>query len=186
MGDGAFAIIHVNRLKRSHGLLESNEVPLTSAASGSVVNVTSPKKFTHKRNVDRTERKRKGEEVTSHSQTIKEEGLETYDTEDEVVDPPLKYERDPDWNPESSYLQRKLQNDSKTADVAYQLRSRVVNRSGRETAGGSVTRQEAAAEPAMNRLAKLRHQVTRIIYGVELSVRQIRRRLVIHVRILQG
>jgi hypothetical protein len=130
MSYGTFAIIHVNRLKRSHRVVESDNEPSRVTNQGSVVDTASPKKVTPKRSMDRTERK------------IKEEIPDIYDMGDEVVNPPLNYKNDPDWNPESLYLQRKLQDGSAAADVAYQLRSRVVNRSGRETeadkAGGSV------------------------------------------------
>ena len=42
-------------------------------------------------------------------------------------------DEEPEWNPGSLYLQRKLRSDVKTADVAYQLHSRQVGRSGQET-----------------------------------------------------
>jgi hypothetical protein len=45
---------------------------------------------------------------------------------------PLDRGDDSEWNPGSSNLKRKLQSENTTADVAYQLRSRLVSRSGRE------------------------------------------------------
>ena len=44
-----------------------------------------------------------------------------------------QYERDPDWTPGSSYLQRKLQSNQTADDIAYEMRSRLVSRSRQET-----------------------------------------------------
>ena len=41
--------------------------------------------------------------------------------------------RDPEWTPVSSYLQRKLQSSITVDDIAYRLRSGLVNRAERET-----------------------------------------------------
>ena len=43
-----------------------------------------------------------------------------------------QYERDPEWTPGSSYLQRKLQSSQTADDIAYELRSRLVSRSRQE------------------------------------------------------
>jgi hypothetical protein len=48
MSDGTFAIIHVNRLKRSQGSPEDNKVPLTATNSGRAVSETRPKQVTPK------------------------------------------------------------------------------------------------------------------------------------------
>jgi hypothetical protein len=87
------------------------------------------------------ERKRKGRLPLTHRK-IDEEDPEAHETEGEedIAEPQINRERDSDWNPGSSYLQRKLQSESKTDDVAYQLTSRVVNRSGRETEEDKVGR----------------------------------------------
>jgi hypothetical protein len=79
MSDGTFAVMYVNRLKRSYGSLESNNELLKMAASGNVVDATSPRKVTPKRSIDRAERKLRKEEVTPYSQAIKEEVPDIYD-----------------------------------------------------------------------------------------------------------
>jgi hypothetical protein len=45
---------------------------------------------------------------------------------------PRRGREDPEWNPGSPYSQRMLHGNGQTDDVAYQLRSRAVSRSGRE------------------------------------------------------
>ena len=73
-------------------------------------------------------------EITSHSQVTNPDDTESSETEENVDNLlPDSNNGDSDCDPGSLYLQRKLWSDNRTDGIAYQLRSRLVSRSGRET-----------------------------------------------------
>jgi hypothetical protein len=71
-------------------------------------------------------------EIVPCSRKINTDSEDSSESEEEIDSSPLGLGDDPEWAPESSYLQRKLQSDNTTAGVEYRLRSRLVSRSERE------------------------------------------------------
>ena len=132
--DGTFAIIHISRLKRACGLTGSNKVVLGKGKAKETVKLHQGKGDIFESNVDLTDWEESNVEIPSQSQVVSTEDAELHESEDEA-DNLLSdgNDEEPEWNPGSLYLQRKLRSDVKTADVAYQLHSRQVGRSGQET-----------------------------------------------------
>jgi transposase InsO family protein len=73
------------------------------------------------------------EDVSPHTDRLEIGSEESDESDEKIVSSPRKHRGDPEWTPGSSYLQRKLKSNSTADDVAYRLRSRLVNSSGRET-----------------------------------------------------
>jgi len=86
------AIIHVNRLKRSHGSPEGNKTPATVVESGRAVGVTNPPKAPPERKVDWAKPKGEDIEAPPYASVIDEENPEAQDTEGEEVDLQLNRE----------------------------------------------------------------------------------------------
>jgi hypothetical protein len=91
------------------------------------------KKIMRKKSIDSKESGDWDVEIPPHLQVVNADSAKSSETEDNVDNLPRDLENDSEWNPGSSYLQRKLQSDNRTDGVAYRLRSRLVGRSERET-----------------------------------------------------
>ena len=130
LADGTSTIIHVNRLKRVYGQMDAkNELPFRKRKC-KTMKLRQPKQSNYKGNPKLPETTGPDTEIPSYSQLIEDRPDSTSETEEEGLDSlPREQGDDSDWNPGSLYLQRKLQNDKTTADVAYHLRSRLVSRS---------------------------------------------------------
>ena len=135
MADGASSVLHVNRLKKAYESTEDDVwTPLTKHSS--LVNQPTQKE---KKADARRSREFKPEikveppdiDIPSNVKLLEEEDeLDSLDERD--VNLSRQYERDPEWIPGSSYLQRKLQSSQTADDIAYELRSRLVSRSRQE------------------------------------------------------
>ena len=71
--------------------------------------------------------------ILSHPLTRDLESNWSDRSDDDVINSSHRRVDDPEWTPGSSCLQRKLRDNNTADDMTYRLRSRLVNRSGRET-----------------------------------------------------
>ena len=130
--DGAFAIIHVNRLKKAHGPVPSSKMLLTKEKPLKMVGSPNSTEAGGKDDAEIVEPREPDPGVPSHSQVTNTDDTESSETEEEDTSLSNNKNRDSDWEPGSMYLKRMLQSDNRPADIAYRLRSRLVSRSGRE------------------------------------------------------
>jgi hypothetical protein len=136
LADGTSTIIHVNRLKRAYGQVDAKDESPLRKRKNKTMKLRQPKQSNYKGNPKLPETTGPDTEMPSYSKLMEVRPDSTGETEDESLDSlPREQGDDSDWDPGSSYLQRKLRNDKTTADVAYHLRSRLVSRSGQETEG---------------------------------------------------
>ena len=131
--DGAFAIIHVNRLKRAHGPVPSSKVLPTKEKPLKMVGSPNSTEVGGKDDAEIAGTREPDPGFPSHSQVTNTDDTESSETEEEDTSLSNSRNRDSDWEPGSMYLKRKLQSDNRPDDIAYRLRSRLVSRSGRET-----------------------------------------------------
>jgi hypothetical protein len=84
-------------------------------------------------NVDLTDWEKSNVEIPSQSQVVRMDDTELNKSGNEADDLSSDFnDEEPEWNRGSLYLQLKLRSDTRTADAAYQLPSRLVGRSGQE------------------------------------------------------
>ena len=131
--DGTSTVINVNRLKRACGQAGVEKELPSRKRKYKVVKLDQPKQSSDKGD-KLPETMGLDMNIPSYSELIEGKLDSTSEIEDEGLNSlSREKEDDSDWDPGSSYLQRKLRNDKPTADVAHHLRSRIVNRSGQET-----------------------------------------------------
>jgi len=120
---------YINRLKRTYGI--DSVLPLSTDVNKAV----KPKQYKEiaPKEYEEIEIEKLDVGITSHSQKLSIESEESDRSDEDIISSSHRCREDPEWTPGSSYLQRKLQSSNPADDVAHRLRSRLVNRSGRET-----------------------------------------------------
>jgi hypothetical protein len=124
LADGTSTVIHVNRLKRAHKQIDSGDIPLVKPKVNKALETGQSKRINSKTNEKLEEIGESDTEVPPYSQITNVESEDSRESEEGIDSSPLGLGEDPEWTPESSYLQRKLQSDNTTDGVAYRLRSR--------------------------------------------------------------
>jgi hypothetical protein len=130
--DGTFAIIHINRLKKVHGQVVENKASPVGKQVYKAVRRRKPKETVQKEQGEAEETEGWDTKVPYHPHVAENESVVSSNSETDEENLPLDRGNNSEWNPGSSYLKRKLRDENTTADVAYQLRSRLVSRSVQE------------------------------------------------------
>ena len=125
-------IIHVNRLKRAYRSVNNGDIPLVKPRVSKPVKIGQSKRQITKAKEKLEETGESNMEIPPHLQRINQDSTDSSESEEENDSSPFGLGDDPEWAPESSYLQRKLRSKDNTDSVAYRLRSRLVTRSEQE------------------------------------------------------
>jgi hypothetical protein len=132
--DGAFAIIHINRLKRAYGSVNNAKALPIKKKPLKIVGPPNFKRVEYRNDAEPEETREMDLGIPSHSQVTNTDDTESRETEEDIDNfLSNSKNRDSDWEPGSMYLKLKLQSDNRPDDIAYQLRSRLVSMTGRET-----------------------------------------------------
>jgi transposase InsO family protein len=131
--DKTSSIVHINRLKKAHEKKGSRVALPSDQGRSKPIKETHGKENELEGSVASKEMEEVDGTIPSHSKILEVESEGVSESEDDETSSPLGIREDSEWAPESSYLRRKLQYDNATDNIAYQLRSRLVSRSERET-----------------------------------------------------
>jgi hypothetical protein len=136
VADGTFAIVHINRPKKAYRWEKDSTVLPTKKQLNRTIKLDCTRKLSQEENTSLGERQTLGTKSPIRTQVIESRDDSMSETNDvETGELIQEGTDDPDWTPESTYLQRKLQSYKAIDGVAYQLRSRLVCRSEPEPEG---------------------------------------------------
>ena len=123
-------MVHINRLKRAHGTGLEAVTPKVSSQKTRRSGTKQSKLQSSKLSEDESYNEISNWSTQPQAGTVGNENEDNRDpSEAPTASPVTSGQCDPDWDPGSLYMQRKLRADNSSTETAYQLRTRPVNRS---------------------------------------------------------